>query len=72
MQEYQMPLKVIGMDGCPPHWSHQDAVTLRLQWDISDLHLNELLWWRILAAVDGGTSGPIGSHLHEDVWTKAV
>ena len=86
VREYDMPLKVIGMDGCPlntgPHTGAIRMLELFLglphQWVICGLHLNELLWWHILCTADGGTSGPdrligpVGSLLHKDVWTKAV
>ena len=81
-----IPIKVVGMDGCAVNTGpHSGAIRMLelnrnepLQWVICGLHLNELLWWHILASVDGGTagpdrlSGPIGSHLHEDVWTGDV
>ena len=86
VRQYEMPIKVIGMDGCPVNTgAHSGAIrTLELllghtlQWMICGLHLNELLWWHILLSADGGTSGPdrlsgpIGSLLHEDVWTQPV
>ena len=86
VRELDMPIKVIGMDGCKVNTGpHGGAIRLfelfldtTVQWVICGLHLNELLWWHILASVDGCTtgpdrlSGPIGSHLHEDVWTGEV
>ena len=86
VREHEMPIKVIGMDGCPVNTgAHTGAIrTLELllgktlQWMICGLHLNELLWWHILLTADGGTSGPdrlsgpVGSLLHEAVWTQAV
>ena len=82
----QMPLRVVGMDGCPTNTGpHTGAIrmlelllNITLQRVICGLHLLELLWWHTLTTADGGTSGPehltgpVGSQLHEDVWTKPV
>ena len=86
VRELDMPIKVIGMDGCKVNTGpHNGAIRLLelqlnepLQWVICGLHLNELLWWHILCSADGDTagpdrlSGPIGSQLHKDVWTEDV
>ena len=86
VREQDMPIKVIGMDGCAVNTGpHTGAIRLLelmltkpLQWVICGLHLNELLWWHILSSADGGTSGPerlsgpVGHVLHEDLWKQPV
>ncbi len=60
VREYEMPLKGVGMDGCPVNTgTHTGAIRmlelllgLPLQWVICGLHLNELLWWHILFTAD--------------------
>ena len=86
VREEDMPIKVVGMDGCPTNTGpHTGAIRIlelmlfvTLQWVICGLHLNELLFWHILTAVDGPTAsdkkltGPVGSLLDVNVWEPPV
>ena len=86
VREEDMPIKVIGMDGCPTNTGpHTGAIRIlelllfvTLQWVICGLHLNELLFWHILTAVDGPTAsdkkltGPVGSRLDGNLWEENV
>ena len=86
IQERNWDVKVIGMDGCAVNTGiHNGAIRLveerlskPLQHVICGLHLNELLFWHILAETDGVTkgpdslSGPVGSTLNQDMWKDPV
>ena len=86
VREEDMPIKVVGMDGCPTNTGpHTGAIRIlelllfvTLQWVICGLHLNELLFWHILTAVDGPTAsdkkltGPVGSRLDGNLWEENV
>ena len=77
---------VIGMDGCSVNTGiHTGAITLTelnigdvVQHDICGPHLNELVFWHLLAKIDGVTkgpgslSGPLGSTLHQDNWKDPI
>ena len=77
---------VIGMDGFSVNTGiHTGAITLTelnigdvVQHDICGPHLNELVFWYLLAKIDGVTKGPgslsspLGSTLHQDNWKDPV
>ena len=83
IRDREAHIRVLGMDGCSVNTGiHNGAIRLVevllgdvVQHVICGLHLNELVFWHILAETDGVTkgpdslSGPIGSTLHMDIWT---
>ena len=86
IRDREAKVRVIGMDGCSVNTGiHNGAIRLVevmlgdvVQHVICGLHLNELLLWHIISETDGVTkgpdslSGPVGSTLHQDIWTQRV